>query len=57
MLEIHARAGKRLEKIEIVTADGRRFSLGRPDSRLFPLRRRLYLWRRRRDIAAAAKEG
>lgn len=43
------------ERIVVVTADGRRFDLGRPDSRLFPLRRRLYVWKRRHEIKEAQR--
>ena len=36
--------------VVVTTADGRVFDLGRPDSRLFPLRRALYLHRRRKEL-------
>ncbi len=40
----------RIERIQVTTADGRVFDLGRPDSVLFKIRRRRYLWQRRHEI-------
>lgn len=37
------------KKIVVVTKDGRQFNLGSPQSIWFPLRRRWYLWRRRKE--------
>lgn len=38
------------EHVIITTADGRVFDLGPPESRLFSLRRRLYLHKRRHEL-------
>lgn len=38
------------ERIVVKTADGRAFDLGKPDSFLFPLRRWIYIWKRRKEM-------
>lgn len=50
----------KLASVIVTTADGRIFDLGAPSSRLFELRRRHYLWKRRHEIpksSYASQEG
>lgn len=45
------------EKIVVRTGDGRVFDLGKPDSWMFPIRRRIYLWRRRHEMKKEKANG
>jgi hypothetical protein len=38
------------QNVSVTTQDGRVYNLGSPDSRLFPLRRRIYLFKRRKEM-------
>ena len=42
--------GASLERVVVRTADGRTFDLGKPGTVEFRVRRRLMLWRRRKEI-------
>jgi hypothetical protein len=50
MYDAKAKGGGECSAIVVTTADGRKFNLGKPSSRLFALRRALYLWRRRKEL-------
>lgn len=41
-------------EVVVRTADGRTFNLGKPSSWLFPIRRRIYMWRRRHEMKEKA---
>jgi hypothetical protein len=49
-----AKHSGKVASVIVQTADGRTFDLGAPTSRLFPLRRRLYLHKRRHELKEAS---
>jgi hypothetical protein len=56
MLTARAKAAGDLERIVITTGDGTVYDLGNPGDRMYPIRLRLYKFKRRREMRAQNKE-